>query len=443
MLFRLFGWLPGLLWFVLLPLGLAVGAVSVLSLDPSTLPEGPFVGLRLWISDQKVPALIFFFALFDLLLYRFRYYFPWADRLGLVERPGLSKESRSIYDLGNQLSDDTRRTLRRHLTAIRSELGQKRVEEIEVALQKLDALLGASEFQKEEVEKAIEELDGITTRHLAPWSKGETREYIESIVIAVGVALLLRAFVVQAFKIPSGSMLPTLQIQDHLFVNKFAYGPKVPFTDIRLMSDLPPDRGDIVVFVYPDSNPNHPKQDYIKRVIAQPGDTLRVEGGFPIINGFQVPHCRVGDYSFINQSGYKTNSELFIEYLDDEAYLVQFVGGRRLEVREGPYQVKEGEFWVLGDNRNNSRDSRAWRHNRGAGVPFVNVKGRALFVWLSFSNQSDSLLGVTWDRLFTNVMGKPRLPKEAPSHLKEKIDECLTHRPSETSPPPASALVRN
>jgi signal peptidase I len=242
-------------------------------------------------------------------------------------------------------------------------------------------------------------------------------------LIAVGVALLLRAFVVEAFKIPSGSMLPTLQIQDHIFVNKFAYGPTIPFTKTRLYDGLPPKRGDVMVFEYPDPNPRTERQDFIKRVMALPGDTLEVMDGHPKINGWEVPHCKVGRY---------LGAELFVEYLSDYSYLATFEEGAR-RGKEGPYVAKPGEVWVMGDNRDNSHDSRAWSH--GGGVPFANIKGRAMFVWLSF-NESDSFLGrVTWDRLFTNVMGTPRLPKGAPEEVLNRIQTCLAQRPQVTLPP--------
>jgi signal peptidase I len=93
--------------------------------------------------------------------------------------------------------------------------------------------------------------------------------------------------------------------------------------------------------------------------------------------------------------------------------------------------VNAGEVWVLGDNRNNSSDSRAWNDNRGAGAPFENIKGRALFVWLSFGEDG----GVTWKRLFTSVMGSPELPPGDPERLEKGIRKCLAQRPSVTLPP--------
>ena len=108
-------------------------------------------------------------------------------------------------------------------------------------------------------------------------------------------AMALRAFVVEAFKIPSGSMIPTLQVGDHIFVNKFTYGPAIPWTHKRVWNGMPPSRGDVMVFAFPE----HPEQDFIKRVIAVPGDRLEARGGHPIINGWEVPSCRVGPYNYL------------------------------------------------------------------------------------------------------------------------------------------------
>jgi signal peptidase I len=250
----------------------------------------------------------------------------------------------------------------------------------------------------------------------------------------MGVALLLRSFVVEAFKIPSGSMLPTLQIQDHIFVNKLSYGPVIPILGTRVLANLPPKRGDIMVFEYPDSPPGAERQDFIKRVIALEGDTLEVMNGHPRINGWTVPSCRVGSYEFNEGSGFgMRRGDLYVEYLGEYSYLTLYeevtVSGR-----QGPYHVKPGETWVLGDNRNNSSDSRAWYGGRGGGVPDANIKGRAMFVWLSFGTDA----AVTWDRIFTNVLGRPRLPKGAPDALVQGIDRCLAQRPQQTLPPPAS-----
>jgi signal peptidase I len=228
------------------------------------------------------------------------------------------------------------------------------------------------------------------------------REYGESIAIAIAVALLLRAFVVEAFKIPSRSMVPTLAVGDHIFVNKFAYGPTIPWTHSRMFSRLPPQRGDVIVFQFPE----HPDQDFIKRVVAIPGDKLEAVDGRPLINGWLVPQCKVGSFSYTEADGPfgHHDGELLIEYMGDEAYLAFYdrmmmsaasrqkcasdaecPGGHGCVDAvcgdyQGPYMVRPGEVWVMGDNRNNSHDSRGWFEGRGGGVPFANIRGRALWV---------------------------------------------------------------
>lgn len=441
---KLYRWVLWPLWYVALPLGLATLTVSLLGQEPGTLPErGAFGALRWFASDQKVPAIIVAFTLFELLLFRFRHSVPFADQLGLAGRPGLPKSHRKLYEQASHLLTEAQRTLARREKEIVAELGATRKQHIEEVMQSLFEAMEKTPFDAAAFDDAYQVALEAHEQHLSRWQRGELREYTESILIAVGVALLLRAFVVEAFKIPSGSMLPTLQIQDHIFVNKFVYGLKIPTKAARLFDHLPPGRGDIVVFEYPDQNPQNPRQDFIKRVIALPGDVLEVQGGHPIINGWPVPHCRVGTYTFGEESGYPETGELFVEFLGDYSYLTLFEDGRD-DGRQGPYRVKDGEFWVLGDNRNNSSDSRAWQNGRGAGVPFPNVKGRAMFVWLSFNELGQDALGVTWDRLFTNVLGSPRLPKEASPELKQGIERCLASRPNVTLPPesrPTAALA--
>jgi signal peptidase I len=245
------------------------------------------------------------------------------------------------------------------------------------------------------------------------------------------VALGLRAFVVEAFKIPSGSMIPTLQVGDHIFVNKFSYGPALPLTHARLWSSMPPKRGDVLVFAFPE----HPEQDFIKRVVAIPGDVLEARSGHPVINGWEVPHCYVGVYSYAEPDamfGSKHEGDLWVEYLGEEAYLTLYDRASGFPEVQGPYTCKPGEVWVMGDNRNNSHDSRMWFGGQGGGVPFDNIRGRALFVWLSVGEH-----GIDWSRMGAPVMGRPRMPAAMRS-LEPAIDKCLKERPplDKTVPPP-------
>ena len=183
-----------------------------------------------------------------------------------------------------------------------------------------------------------------------------SRENIEAIVIAVVLALFIRTFIVQAFKIPSGSMLPTLLIGDHILVNKFIYGVKIPFTDITLIDIKNPERGDVIVFIYPEDE----SKDYIKRVIGLPGDTIKI----------------VNKQIFLNGQKYRDE---FGVYDDPRIYKRgQFNGNRD---NFGPITVPPDALFVMGDNRDHSSDSRFWG--------FVNinkVKGKAFIIYWSWES---------------------------------------------------------
>jgi len=416
------------IWFVLVPLVLAHFTVRILSpgagFEPVTL-----IDRLLWaIDDQPIPATIGFFTLFEMLVYHYRHVLPFA---GADARKDVPREARREIERASQLLDEADRVLRRHRQPFEQAVAVPAREELMDSLEALRRAMTRTPFDKAGFSGAHDRAAQLVHKHLGRWQKGELREYVESIAVAIGVALLLRAFVIEAFKIPSGSMLPTLQIQDHIFVNKLAYGPLIPFTSYRVLDSLPPARGDVIVFVYPDTNPDASSQDYIKRAIALPGDTLVVEGGHPIINGWRVPSCRVGEYPYREGGEFpEKRGDLFVEFLGERAYLTLFEDNRS-DGRQGPYHVKAGETWVLGDNRNNSSDSRAWYGGRGGGVPDANIKGRAMFVWW----------GVALDRLFMSVLGTPRLPKGAPPAIVSGIENCLAKRPplSETTPPPPAS----
>jgi signal peptidase I len=417
-------------WFLLLPLALAWLTVEVLSPEDGFQPTTILDKLLWYIGDQRVPATIGFFTLYEMLVYHYRHVLPLAGPSGRDDMP---KETLRAYEQAAQLLDESDRILRKHRPEIEASTPAPAREELSESLQALRRAMSKTPFEVRAFDDSHERAARLFQKHLGRFRKGELREYAESIFVAIGVALLLRAFVIEAFKIPSGSMLPTLQIQDHIFVNKLAYGPQIPFTSVRVWHSLPPKRGDVLVFVYPDTAPDQPSQDFIKRAIALPGDTLLVEGGHPIINGWRVPSCRVGPYEYHEgASNPPKRGDLFVEFLGEISYLTLYEDGRT-DGEQGPYYVKAGETWVLGDNRNNSSDSRAWYGGRGGGVPDANLKGRALFVWWG-----DPLS----DRLFVSVMGEPKLPKAgATPEILAGIQRCLASRPpvSMTTPPPPAA----
>jgi signal peptidase I len=182
--------------------------------------------------------------------------------------------------------------------------------------------------------------------------KGLLKEYAEAIVTALILALVIRAYVVQAFKIPSGSMIPTLLIGDHILVNKFIYGTKIPFSDKRVLVFKKPERGDIIVFKYPEN----PEKDFIKRVVATGGDVIEERNKSVYVNK-------------------KAAAEPYVQHSDSSVK----AGGNDPRDNFGPLTVPDGKVFVMGDNRDQSYDSRYWGF-----VDLSEIKGKALIIYWSW-----------------------------------------------------------
>lgn len=435
-------------WIFAVPFALALGNVWLLT---PARQSGGAQPLRDFVGEQQIPVGIVLFTVFAMILWRFRHDLPFASALGVGGRRDIPTKARARFEDAGALLEEAHRILRTRKRDIERELTVSERDQVSQALHALERAMAGDRFDLDEFDAAHSRADRVVGEHLSRWRKGEMREYAESIGIAVAVALILRAFVVEAFKIPSGSMIPTLMVGDHIFVNKFTYGPLIPWTDERLLSRLPPQRGDVMVFKFPENK----EQDFIKRTIAIPGDTLEAINGRPVINGWLVPHCHVGPYRYEGRQ-----AELYVEFLEDESYFTLYdqnpddqtckgdggesecgaglaCRGGVCGVLQGPFRVAPDEVWVMGDNRNNSHDSRSWRGGLGAGVPFENIKGRALFVWMSFGPGG----GIAQDRLFVNVMGRPRVPGNLPEKdrapLEAALDRCMRERPpiAGTTPP--------
>jgi signal peptidase I len=329
--------------------------------------------------------------------------------------------------------------------------------ELAAVVKEVDAALVAKDLQK--VRHGLPALDALVDEVIKRPDKSTTRDYIESIVAAILIALALRAVVLEAFKIPSSSMYPTLEINDHIFVNKFIYGIRIPFTTIKLFEWRKPKRGEVIVFI----QPCEPDRDYIKRVVATEGETVEVRCHVVYVNGKPVENrmvqgegCTYRDQTEETlQWSTRTCSE-YVERVDGHEYHTYHDPNRPLRderlAREGGllagdardfpsldranlappscpmqsdglpvgthnqkpgkivvtkehagacepqmhYVVPPGHVFVMGDNRSNSNDSRYW-----GSVPIENIKGKALFIWLSYGEfQGWNLVqGLRFDRI--------------------------------------------
>jgi signal peptidase I len=220
----------------------------------------------------------------------------------------------------------------------------------------------------------------------ATFKKSVAREYLESVVVAVILALFIRTFVVQAFKIPTGSMQPNLLIGDHLLVNKVIYSPSALPLEDRILAKKPIQRGHVVVFKFPED----PTRDFIKRVIGLPGETVEIKDKTVYING----QALVEPYAHFEEPPLRH---------DDPEYGLRNEGARD---NWGPEVVPAGQLFVMGDNRDNSRDSRFWGF-----LPRDQVKGRALLVYWSYnaSREEYARTGVVaWIKDTLSAFGKTR-----------------------------------
>ncbi|MCB9742471.1 MAG: signal peptidase I [Alphaproteobacteria bacterium] len=194
---------------------------------------------------------------------------------------------------------------------------------------------------------------------------------------ALLAVLVIRSAIAEPFRIPSGSMVPTLEIGDHILVSKFSYGLRVPFTGVEILPLGEPERGDVVVFKYP---PN-PELDYIKRIVGVPGDVIEVRDNTLFVNGQEAEKEFVDNFTFVDDACREEDARLYKEDLLGVEHwaLNSKTYGMRLG-DYGPFTVPDGEYFAMGDNRDNSADSRRW-----GTVPRANIKGKAVLIWLSIN----------------------------------------------------------
>jgi signal peptidase I len=212
-------------------------------------------------------------------------------------------------------------------------------------------------------------------------------EYARSFFPVVLIVLILRSFLFEPFRIPSGSMMPTLLIGDFILVNKFSYGVRLPVLNNKVIEMGEPERGDIVVFRFP----KQPTVDYIKRVIGLPGDRIAYFDKKLYVNGQPVAQTSFGRYQGVGQGMTMTGAEHLQEDLTGVKHSILISPG--VSTVEDVFVVPPGQYFVMGDNRDNSNDSRYW-----GTVPEGNLVGKAFFIWMNWDWQNN---GIAFDRLGT------------------------------------------
>ncbi len=324
--------------------------------------------------------------------------------------------------------------------------------DLETATNDVAKALDAKDLKR--VREHLPVLDALVDDLVKRPGKSTTRDYVESIGAAILIALALRAFVIEAFKIPSSSMYPTLEIGDHIFVNKFIYGMRIPWTQTKFFEVRKPKRGEVIVFM----QPCQIERDYIKRVVAVGGDTVEVRCNVVYVNGKPVKNelvqgegCEYQDRNEDSTEWFTRQCSRYRETVDGFEYdtyhdperpdrdqearqghprgdskdfplsdrvvhncsnqkdfesrpAANQAPGKLVEINPNPkdacspqlaYVVPENHVFVMGDNRNNSNDSRFW-----GSVPIENIKGKALFIWLSYSHWGPlDWSGIRWNRI--------------------------------------------
>jgi len=260
----------------------------------------------------------------------------------------------------------------------------------------IDALIFAPRRHRRQLVAESANAQGTALDAAGGYKEPVLVEYARSFFPVIFAVLLLRSFVVEPFRIPSNSMMPTLLTGDFILVNKFAYGLRWPVLNSKFLAVGEPQHGDVVVFKYPQDG----KTDYIKRIVGVPGDEVWYQDKTIYLNGKPQGQLPIGSYTGVGSGEGMTGARESLEDLDGVEHRVlvrpgvpDLPPGCR-ELAFGPIKVPEGHFFVMGDNRDNSNDSRCWGF-----VPEDNLVGKAFAIWMHWDGARDGFPPVAWDRL--------------------------------------------
>lgn len=224
-------------------------------------------------------------------------------------------------------------------------------------------------------------------------------EYSRSFFPVILIVLILRSFIVEPFRIPSGSMMPTLLVGDFILVNKFTYGIRLPVLNKKIVENNNPQRGDVVVFKYP----QNPTLDYIKRVVGAPGDQIHYQNKTLFVNGVPQQQTPIGVYQGIGSGAHETGTLRNVEQLGNVEHDVlvnpmtpDFGYGCQV-LQRGPITVPDNHYFVMGDNRDNSNDSRCWGL-----VPEENLVGKAFGIWMNWDGNKEGF-PISWGRIGNSI----------------------------------------
>jgi signal peptidase I len=245
-------------------------------------------------------------------------------------------------------------------------------------LQRVELLKSSGEMNDELLEKAGRE----------PSLVEMSRSFFPIILIV----LVVRSFIVEPFRIPSGSMMPTLLIGDFILVNKFAYGVRLPVINSRILDTGSPQRGDVAVFRYPEN----PKIDFIKRIVGVAGDRIAYRNKVLYVNGEQAAQQYLDSYVGTGSGSVMTGSRRLHEDLDGVEHGILVMPERNTFGGDFETVVPAGHYFAMGDNRDNSRDSRFWGF-----LPEENLVGKAFLIWMNWDWQQDGIVG--WGRLGNGI----------------------------------------